>query len=158
MVEFDALMANPYPLAVPLMLLGLALLGFALREGYTRPRHAGVGCLGMAFGLWLAASQVEKSTVDASKYGYTQKREYQAVTAAVGEQQPEETTEAAEDDSRHDRAEHNYARSDLDRASERSSSRRGSVRYAAWQVGFRLVCGLVLAHALRAAARTYSTR
>lgn len=59
MVEFDALMANPYPLAVPLMLLGLALLGFALREGYSRPRHAGVGCLGMAFGLWLAASLVE---------------------------------------------------------------------------------------------------
>ena len=59
MVEFDALMANPYPVAIPLMLLGLVLLGFALREGYTRPRHAGVGCLGMAFGLWLAASLVE---------------------------------------------------------------------------------------------------
>ena len=59
MVEFDALMANPYPLVIPMMLLGLALLGFALREGYARPRHAGVGCLGMAFGLWLAASMVE---------------------------------------------------------------------------------------------------
>ena len=59
MVEFDALMANPYPLAVPFALLGLALLGFALREGYARPRHAGVGCLGMGFGLWLAATLVE---------------------------------------------------------------------------------------------------
>ena len=54
MVEFDALMANPYPLAIPFALLGLALLGFALREGYARPRHAGVGCLGMGFGLWLS--------------------------------------------------------------------------------------------------------
>ena len=59
MVEFDALMANPYPLAIPFALLGLALLGFALREGYARPRHAGIGCLGMAFGLWLAANLVE---------------------------------------------------------------------------------------------------
>ena len=59
MVEFDALMANPYPLAIPFALLGLALLGFALREGYARPRHAGVGCLGMGFGLWLAATLVE---------------------------------------------------------------------------------------------------
>ena len=59
MVEFDALMANPYPVAVPFMLLGLALLGFALREGYARPRHAGVGCLGMSFGVWLAATLVE---------------------------------------------------------------------------------------------------
>ena len=59
MVEFNALMANPYPLAIPFALLGLALLGFALREGYARPRHAGVGCLGMAFGLWLAATLVE---------------------------------------------------------------------------------------------------
>ena len=37
----------------------------------------------------LAASQIEKSTVDASKYGYTQKREYEAVgapaTAVSGE-------------------------------------------------------------------------
>ena len=34
----------------------------------------------------LAASQIEKSTLDASKYGYTQKREYSALkkTAAVG--------------------------------------------------------------------------
>ena len=31
----------------------------------------------------LAASQIEKSTLDASKYGYTQKREYAAVAAAV---------------------------------------------------------------------------
>ncbi|MDH3745678.1 MAG: ribonucleoside-diphosphate reductase subunit alpha [Acidobacteriota bacterium] len=31
----------------------------------------------------LAASQIEKSTLDASKYGYTQKREYAAVTAAA---------------------------------------------------------------------------
>ena len=59
MVEFDALMANPYPFAIPFALLGLALLGFALREGYARPRHAGVGCLGMGFGLWLAATLVE---------------------------------------------------------------------------------------------------
>ena len=59
MVEFDALMANPYPVAIPLMLLGFAMLGFALREGFSRPRHAGVGCLGLACGVWLAASLVE---------------------------------------------------------------------------------------------------
>ncbi len=34
----------------------------------------------------LAASQIEKSTVDASKYGYTQKREYESVAAAPGAQ------------------------------------------------------------------------
>ncbi len=33
----------------------------------------------------LAASQIEKSTLDASKYGYTQKREYAAVAAAAAE-------------------------------------------------------------------------
>ena len=47
MVEFDALMANPYPLAIPFALLGLVLLGLPC-EGHARPRHAGVGCLGMA--------------------------------------------------------------------------------------------------------------
>ena len=59
MVEFDALMANPYPLAVPLLLLAIGLLGYALREGYSRPRHAGVACLGLASGVWCAAMLVE---------------------------------------------------------------------------------------------------
>jgi ribonucleoside-diphosphate reductase alpha chain len=34
----------------------------------------------------LAASQIEKSTLDASKYGFTQKREYAALAAAAGDE------------------------------------------------------------------------
>ena len=66
MVEFDALMARPYPVAIPLMLLGLVLLGFALRGG--TPDHAmlALDVLGMAFGLWLAATWWNPSQIAGS--------------------------------------------------------------------------------------------
>ncbi len=43
----------------------------------------------------LAASQIEKSTVDANKFGYTQKREYETVAAEATAQTPD-ATESAE--------------------------------------------------------------
>ena len=42
----------------------------------------------------LAASQIEKSTLDANKFGYTQKREYQKIE----EQQNKEAVQASSDE------------------------------------------------------------
>ena len=42
----------------------------------------------------MAASQIEKSTLDANKFGYTQKREYQKIE----EQQNKEAVQASSDE------------------------------------------------------------